>query len=107
MCVRETRKLHRIISKKDLDEGDELRITVANWFPVDKFGKKYVAIGTTTWAGLDNYDLAWVLLSVSIISISTALLFGGLLLFKTRKLAEIDRYKWHNRPKTHSLITVA
>ena len=101
------RKLHRIIHDKDLNKGDQLNITAASWFPVNKFGEKYVAIGTTTWAGLQNYALAWSLISLSVAGIALALMFGVLLLFNTRKLAEVDRFKWHNRQQNHTLMVVS
>lgn len=93
------RKLHRIIKKESLQKGDNITVTILNYMPVDKFnGKKKFVLATTTSFGTENKSLGWTLIITALIYIGFAIIFATLLLFKTRKLAEINRYEWRNRP---------
>ncbi|ETO23602.1 hypothetical protein RFI_13576, partial [Reticulomyxa filosa] len=122
------RKLHRIIREKDLEEGDQINVTVVSWFPVEHFkGKKWVGLGTTTWVGMENYVLAWGLIINSIACIALALIFGIVLLFGTRleflcpflkqlslftfdllnrKLADVNQFQWSNRPVSTAIVSI-
>jgi hypothetical protein len=102
------RKLHRIIRDRDLKKGEVLNITIASWFDVDSFnGKKYVALGTTTWAGLDNSPLGWSLIGFALFCVLLAFVIGATMVFNARPLAAVDMFEWHNRPKTKTLVRVA
>lgn len=102
------RKLHRIISEKDLKKGDEISVEILSWFPVDEFdGKKYVVLTTTEWCGGENFSLAWTYIIVSTIAIGLAVLFAVLLLFGSRKMGDVDLFEWSNRPKSSSLVHIS
>ncbi len=60
-----------------MKEGDEIKVTIYNWFPVDDVdAKKYIVLSTTTWVGGKNTFLAWVFIVISVICILLAIVFA-------------------------------
>eukprot|EP00484_Ammonia_sp_Unknown_P028541 CAMPEP_0197034932 /NCGR_PEP_ID=MMETSP1384-20130603/12855_1 /TAXON_ID=29189 /ORGANISM="Ammonia sp." /LENGTH=389 /DNA_ID=CAMNT_0042464903 /DNA_START=48 /DNA_END=1217 /DNA_ORIENTATION=+ len=107
------RKLHRVIRSLPngatvLPKGTILRINIASWFPTKDFGgEKWVTIAKTEWCGGANHALAWTYIVVACVAIGLTVTFAVLLLFGSRKMADVERFAWHNRPPpSNSLVAI-
>ena len=96
------RKLHRIIPELALEQttleaGSIVQVRIASWFPTKDFGgEKYITLAKTEWCGGKNHALAWTYIVVASVAIGLTVSFAILLLFGTRKMANVHQFKWHN-----------
>jgi len=111
------RKLHRIIEELPEDsEGERLsalpkgtmvNFLIASWFPTKDFeGEKWLTIAKTEWCGGANHALAWTYIVVASVAIGLTVTFAILLLFGSRKMADVNRFAWHNRPTNSPLVSI-
>eukprot|EP01084_Bolivina_argentea_P251970 422823_1 len=104
------RKLHRVITDVTLPKGTSINIYIASWFPTKDFGgEKWVTIAKTEWCGGANHALAWTYIVVACVAIGLTVTFAILLLFGSRKMADVNRFSWHNRPtnNNHALVSIS
>jgi len=77
-----------------LKKGDNITVTILNWFEVESFsGQKYISISTTEWCGGRNYILAWIYITVACVAIGLAVCFAFLLLFGSRSVKSYIDFK--------------
>eukprot|EP00483_Globobulimina_turgida_P001411 UN01413 len=101
------RKLHRIINVL-LPKGTSVNIRIASWFPTKDFGgEKWITIAKTEWCGGANHALAWAYIVVACVAIGLTVTFAILLLFGSRKMADVNRFSWHNRPTNTALVSIS
>ena len=80
-----------------LEAGTLIKITIASWFPTKDFdGEKWVTLAKTEWCGGANHALAWTYIVVASVAIGLTVSFAILLLFGTRKMANVHQFTWHN-----------
>jgi len=96
------RKLHRVIrelpnAQTVLSAGTVVSIRIASWFPTKDFdGEKWITVAKTEWCGGENHALAWTYIVVAAAAILLTVTFAILLLFGTRKMANVHQFTWHN-----------
>jgi len=96
------RKLHRVIpelaiGQTTLEAGSTVTVRIASWFPTKEFdGQKWIVLAKTEWCGGANHALAWTYIVVASVAIGLTVSFAILLLFGTRKMANVHMFKWHN-----------
>jgi len=96
------RKLHRVIpelalQQTTLEAGSLVTVKIASWFPTKEFGgEKWIVLAKTEWCGGANHALAWTYIVVASVAIGLTVSFAILLLFGTRKMANVHMFKWHN-----------
>lgn len=107
------RKLHRVIYElpnggTTLPKGTKINIDIVSWFPTSDFdGEKWVTIAKTEWCGGANHALAWTYIVVACVAIGLTVTFAILLLFGSRKMADVNRFSWHNRPTNSALVSIS
>merc|ERR1712154_377614 len=102
------RKLHRVIHDRTLLKGTMVTIKIASWFPTKDFGgEKWITIAKTEWCGGANHALAWTYIVVACVAIGLTVTFAILLLFGSRKMADVNRFAWHNRPNPTALVSIS
>jgi len=102
------RKLHRVIKDTTLSKGTTVRVHIASWFPTKDFGgEKWITIAKTEWCGGANHALAWTYIVVACVAIGLTVTFAILLLFGSRKMADVNRFSWHNRPTNSALVSIS
>merc|ERR1712228_358474 len=102
------RKLHRVIKDTTLYKGTTVTINIASWFPTKDFeGEKWITIAKTEWCGGANHALAWTYIVVACVAIGLTVTFAILLLFGSRKMADVNRFEWHNRPTDKALVSIS
>lgn len=94
------RKLHRKIEKlpggdNKLSKDSQIKIQIANWFPVEDFdGEKRLVLTTLTWFGGSAMGLAVAYLVVGITSLLIAV--GITFINPPRRLGDYTEFKWEN-----------
>ena len=120
------RKLHRVIHDVTLPKDSQVTVHISSWFPTKDFGgEKWVTIAKTEWCGGANHALAWTYIVVACVAIGLTVTFAILLLFGTRyvvfcdypckpvflflfrKMADVNRFEWHNRPTNSALVSIS
>jgi len=102
------RKLHRVITDVTLPKDTTVNIHIASWFPTKDFGgEKWITIAKTEWCGGANHALAWTYIVVACVAIGLTVTFAILLLFGSRKMADVNRFAWHNRPTNSALVSIS
>eukprot|EP01084_Bolivina_argentea_P291742 501444_1 len=102
------RKLHRVIHDRTLPAGTSVNIHIASWFPTKDFGgEKWITIAKTEWCGGPNHGLAWTYTVVACVAIGLTVTFAILLLFGSRKMADVNRFVWHSRPTANALVSIS
>jgi len=88
------KKLYAIINR-DLTEGETLKISLQNTFPVAAFeGQKFIVISTTSWLGGKNSFLGYSYIVVGAICLFLCVAFSIKARFYSRTLGDMKYFNW-------------
>ena len=94
------KKLYRIINTS-IEAGTTMYVSIVDQYPVSDFnGAKYIVISTSSWLGGKNLFLGWAYVTIGLLCVIIAIMFGLKQLIRPRPLGDLKYFKWSGTKNT-------